>query len=150
VVVLTGLLYRLKPGRGGGPARETVGGSGLLYLTGFGERSRGSNGGRTHLGEEGAAVGGRPGGGVRRLKTAEVLGWETVAWPSAGGRRRGSVRVGMNDWVGQSCVGLGWPAGQGRGRGKVAQEEGRGEGPGEGGGPEGGEEGVGLPGGEGG
>jgi hypothetical protein len=47
-------------------------------------------------------------------------------------------------------VGLGWPIGQGLGRGKAAQEEGRGDGSGEGGGPEEGEEGAGRPGGEGG
>jgi hypothetical protein len=44
VVVLTGTLYRSKPGRGGGLARETAGGSGLLYFTGFGERRRGGGG----------------------------------------------------------------------------------------------------------
>jgi hypothetical protein len=39
--VLTGPLYRLEPGRGGGPVRETAGGSGLLYFTGFRERRQG-------------------------------------------------------------------------------------------------------------
>jgi hypothetical protein len=53
VVVLTGPLYRPESGRGGGPAREMAGGSGLLYFACFGERRRGSNGGSAHLGEEG-------------------------------------------------------------------------------------------------
>jgi hypothetical protein len=36
-----GLYIGPSMGRGGGPARETAGGSGLLYCTGFGERRRG-------------------------------------------------------------------------------------------------------------
>jgi hypothetical protein len=56
-----------------------------------------------------------------------ALGREIVAWPSTGGRRRGSGRVGPNGRVGRSGVDLGWPVGQGQGRGKAAQEEGRGD-----------------------
>jgi hypothetical protein len=44
VVVLTGPLYRPKPGWGGGPARETSGVSGLLYFTDFEERRPGGGG----------------------------------------------------------------------------------------------------------
>jgi hypothetical protein len=103
-----GTSYRQEPGRGGGLA-----GSGLLCFAGFKERRRGSNGGSAHLAEEGMAVGGRARGGVRWLKMVAVLGRETTAWLSAGGRRRGSGRVGPNDRVGRSAVGLGRLAGQG-------------------------------------
>jgi hypothetical protein len=70
------------------------------------------------------AVGARPGGGTRQLKTVVWLSWETATWPSAGGRRRGSGQVEPNGQVGRSGVSLGCPAGQGRGGGRRPKRRG--------------------------
>jgi hypothetical protein len=128
VVVLMGTSYRHEPGRGGDLA-----GSGLLCFTGFRERRQGSNGGSAHLAEEGMVVGGRPGGGVRWLKMAAVLGQETAVGFRPEEGEEGVVELGrtirwagvLSVWAGRQAKAEGggrWPKRRGgeMGRERVA------------------------------